>query len=41
MPQKVKVVNIHDDSTYGDITKAVDEHEKAETKQTKKTERKR
>ncbi len=41
MPQKVKVVNIHDDSTYGDITEAVVENEKAETKQTKKIKRKR
>ena len=30
MHRKVKVVNIHDDSTYGDITEAVVEHEKAE-----------
>ncbi len=30
MPRKVKVVNIHDDSTYGDITEAVVENEKAE-----------
>ena len=32
MPRKVKVVNIHDDSTYGDITEAVVENEKAENK---------
>ena len=30
MPRKVKVVNTHDDSTYGDITEAVVENEKAE-----------
>ena len=30
MPRKVKVVNNHDDSTYGDITEAVVENEKAE-----------
>ncbi len=29
--QKLKVVNIHDDSTYGDITEAVVENEKAGT----------
>ena len=30
MPRQVNIVNIHDDSTYGDITDAVVEHEKAE-----------
>ena len=30
MPRKVKVENIHDDSTYGDTTEAVVENEKAE-----------
>ncbi len=30
MPRKIKVVNIHDDSTYGDISNAVVENEKAE-----------
>ena len=30
MPRKVKVVNIHDDSTYGDISEALVENEKAE-----------
>ena len=30
MPRIVKVVKIHDDSTYGDITEAVVENEKAE-----------
>ena len=40
MPRKVKVVNIHDDSTYGDITEAVVENEKAEneTNEENKTE---
>ena len=30
MPRTVKIVNIHDDSTYGDITEAVVDNEKAE-----------
>ena len=40
MPRKVKVVNIHDDSTYGDITEAVAENEKIakETNEETKTE---
>ena len=36
MPRKVKVVNIHDDSTYGDITEAVVENEKAENEDNKR-----
>ena len=31
MPRKVKVVEINDNTTYGDITEAVVETEKAET----------
>jgi hypothetical protein len=31
MPQKVKLVNVNDDSTYADITEAVVENEKAES----------
>ena len=30
MPRKVKVVNINDDSTYGDVAEAIVENEKAE-----------
>ena len=40
MPRKVKVVNINDDSTYGDVAEAIVENEKAETNQMKKVKRK-
>ena len=30
MHRKLKVVNINDDSTYGDVAEAIQEHEKAE-----------
>jgi hypothetical protein len=36
MPRKVKVVNINDDSTYGDVAEAIVENEKAETKHLRK-----
>ncbi len=35
MPRKVKIANLHDDSTYGDITEAVVENEKAENEEDK------
>ncbi len=37
MPRKVKVVNIHDDSSYADITDAVVENKKAENEPTDET----
>ena len=36
MPRKVKVVNINDDSTYGDVAEAIVENEKQKTKHLKK-----
>ena len=33
MPRKVKVVNINDDSTYGDVAEAIVENEKAENEE--------
>ena len=38
MPRKVKVVNINDDSTYGDVAEAIVEHEKAEIETPEETE---
>ena len=37
MPRKVKVVNINDDSTYGDVAEAIVEHEKAENEPAEET----
>ena len=34
MPRKVKVVNINDDSTYGDVAEAIVENEVAENQET-------
>ena len=33
MPRKLKVVNINDDSTYGDVAEAIVENEKAENEE--------
>ena len=41
MPRKVKVVNINDDSTYGDVAEACFENEKEKTNQPKKLKQKR
>ena len=38
MPRKVKVVNINDDSTYGDVAEAIVENEKAENEASEETE---
>ena len=38
MPRKVKVVNINDDSTYGDVAEAIVESEKAENEAPEETE---
>ena len=38
MPRKVKVVNINDDSTYGDVAEAIVENEKAENEAPDETE---
>ena len=38
MPRKVKVVNINDASTYGDVAEAITENEKAETEAPEETE---
>ena len=38
MPRKVKVVNINDDSTYGDVAEAIVENEKAESQESEQTE---
>ena len=40
MPRKVKVVNINDDSTYGDVAEAIVENEKAENEAPEETETK-
>ncbi len=37
MPRKVKVVNINDDSTYGDVAEAIVENEKAENEPDEET----
>ena len=37
MPRKVKVVNINDDSTYGDVAEAIVENEKAENEPAEET----
>ena len=37
MPRKVKVVNINDDSTYGDVAEAIVENEKAENEAPEET----
>ena len=39
MPRKVKVVNINDDSTYGDVSEAIVENEKAENEAPEETEK--
>jgi hypothetical protein len=38
MPRKVKVVNINDDSTYGDVAEAIVENEKTENETPEETE---
>ena len=38
MPRNVKVVNIHDDSTYGEVAEAIVENEKAENEAPEETE---
>ena len=38
MPRKVKVVNINDDSTYGDVAEAIVENGKAENEPSEETE---
>ena len=38
MPRKVKVVNINDDSTYGEFAEAIVENEAAETQEAQQTE---
>ena len=38
MPRKVKVVNINDDSTYGDVAEAIVENEEAENEAPEETE---
>ena len=38
MPRKVKVLNINDDSTYGDVAEAIVENEKAENEAPEETE---
>ncbi len=38
MPRKVKVVNINDDSTYGEVAEAIVENEKAENEVPEETE---
>ena len=38
MPRKVKVVNINDDSTYGDVAEAIQENEKTENEASEDTE---
>ena len=38
MPRKVTVVNINDDSTYGDVAEAIVENEKAENEAPEETE---
>ena len=38
MPRKAKVVNIDDDSTYGDVAEAIAENEKVETQEPEETE---
>ena len=37
MPRKVKVVNINDDSTYGDVAEAIVENEKVENEPSEET----
>ncbi len=37
MPRKVKVVNINDDSTYGDVAEEIVEYEKAENEPSEET----
>jgi hypothetical protein len=37
MPKKVKVVNINDDSTYGEVAEAIVENEKAENEPSEET----
>ena len=37
MPRKVKVVNINDDSTYGEVAEAIVENEKAESEPLEET----
>ena len=37
MPRKGKVVNINDDSTYGDVAEAIVENEKAENEPTEES----
>ena len=38
MPRKVKVVNINEESSYGDVAEAIVENEKAENEETEQTE---
>ena len=38
MPRQVKVVNINDGSTYGDVAEAIFENEKAENEAPEETE---
>ena len=38
MPRKVKVVNINEDSSYGDVAEAIQENEKAENEAPEETE---
>ena len=38
MPRKVKIVNINDDSTYGDVAEAIFENEKTENETPEETE---
>ena len=38
MPRKVKVLNINDDSTYGDVAEAIVENEKVENENLEETE---
>jgi hypothetical protein len=38
MPRKVKVVNINDDSTYGEVAEAINENELAENEASEETE---
>ena len=40
MPRTVKVVNINDDSTYGDVAEAIVENEKQKTNHPKKLKQK-
>ncbi len=41
MPREVKVVNINDDSTYGEVAEAIFENEKQKTKHLTKPKHKR